>query len=272
MAVPTETVSTAQSQGYAPKSGSAAQMLVHPHNLAYLLHANPAVAEVVTVTEDFAKVLNIDAGDYIIPDLITVLAEPGANGVRGERDWTMERLLSTEESGGFHEIAKHLAMKGTPLLDPFKNVPRQFLPPGQVDGGYLRFDVTKFGQNVSRCHHLCFEYLEDEGLGEKAVLKLHRANWDAWRVWLVLTGAIPEVNPAAIRREKRVLQGRIAKIQGTPLDEDKAKRSLDPRKEALGRLEEAEIAVRGVVKPTEPAPKAAPKAKKGVAPTEGSGG
>lgn len=260
MAVPTETT-TGQSQGYAPKSGSAAQMLVHPHNLAYLLHANPAVAEVVTVTEDFAKILNIEPGNYIVPDLVTVLADPGANGVRGLSDWPMERLLSMEEDGGFHEIAKHLAMKGTPLLDPFKPVPRQFLPTGQVGGGYLRFDVTKFGQTISRCHHLCFEYLQDEGLGEKAELKLHRANWDAWRVHLVLTGATPEVNPAAIRREKRTLQGRIAKIQGTPLDDEKAKRSLGPREEALERLEDAEPVTRGMAAEPEAPAKKTPKPK-----------
>jgi len=185
MAVPTEPP-FAQAQGYAPDSGTTADVLEYPHDKAYLFHPNPGVCEVVTVTEHFAKILGVDPADYVVPDLVHVQAVPGANGVRGLSDWPMKRLLSLEEGGGFYEIAKHLAMRGTPLLDPFKPIPRDFLPPGQVDGGYLRFTTTKSGLAVGRCHHLWCEYLEDAGTGEAATLQMRRDYHDAWRVWLVM--------------------------------------------------------------------------------------
>lgn len=270
MPVPTDTISPSrQSQAYAPPSGgSTTDMLKYEHLRAYLLHPNPGLVEVVQVTDKYAEVLGIEAGDYVVPDLVTVLAVPGANGVRGLSDWSIERLLSTKEGGGFHEIAKHLAMKGTPLLDPFETLPREFLPAGVPDGGYLRYTVTEHNGGAGRCNHLAFEWLEGDGIDEIAELKIDRAAWSAWRVWLVQTGKTPEVNAAAIRREKRSLQARVARIKGQPLDESQLKRSLGPREEALETLEEAETATRGMgEKPAAPAKKAE-KPKKAAATVE----
>lgn len=273
MPFPTESSipTSGQSQAYAPPTGgSAADVPIHEHLKAFLFHPNPGIAEVVTITPKYAEVLGVEAGNYIVPDLTTVLAVPGANGVRGLRDWTMERLLSTQEGGGFYEIAKHLAMAGTPLLDPFAPLPRELLPSGVADGGYLRFTPTQHNGTVGRCHHLAFERLQSEGIGETADLKIDREAYSAWRVWLVQTGKIPEVNAAAIRRSRRVLEGRIAKVNGQPLDEKQLERSLKPREEALKALEEAEPASRGMgEKPAEkPAKKADTKPAK-KAPADG---
>jgi hypothetical protein len=248
MPVPTETATTsfAKSQAYGAPVGGAADVPVYEHLKAYLLHPNPGVAEVVNVTAKYAKVLGVDPGGYVVPDLVAVLAVPGGNGVRGLSDWSMEKLLSTQEGGGYYEIAKHLAMAGTPLLDPFSPLPREFLPSGVTDGGYLRFVTTQHNGTLGRCHHLAFEHLESEGIGEKADLKIDREAYDAWRIWLVTSGKTPEVNPAAIRRGRKALEGRIAKIKGQPLDEKQLERSLAPRESALKVLDDADTVKRGM--------------------------
>ena len=272
MPIPTVTTpSTVQSQAYSPPSGASTDLLKYEHLKPYLLHPNPGLAEVVEVTSEYAKILGIEAGGYVVPDLVAVLAVPGANGVRGLRDWTVERLLSTKEGGGFYEIAKHLAVKGTPFLDPFEPLPREFLPAGIGDGGYLRFTVTEHNGGAGRCNHSAFEWLEGDGIDELAELKMDRAAWSAWRVWLVQAGKTPEVNAAAIRREKRALEARVARIKGQPLDESQLKRSLDPREEALETLENAEPASRGMGE-KQAAPVEKPKKPKKPAPAGDSNG
>lgn len=238
---------TSASGSYQPTADASSARYEHRHERAYVLYGNPRQAEIAELSEDLAKKLKLEPGKYIVPDLVVLGAVPGANGVKGDADWSIERLLSFDEGGGYHEIAKSMALKGTPLLNPMDSglVPHQLLPPGVNPGGYLRFTLTRHRGRVGKCHHSAFEVLEDGGIGEQAAIKLHRSHFDAWRIWLVQAGHVAEVNEAAIARERRVLEGRIARVASSPTaNETQRETALKPRQDELNKLKEAKPAKR----------------------------
>lgn len=235
MAIPPtpELPPTRPGQAYQPTTAAAQPQFRHGLEKAWIWHPNPKLAEVVTISAEYAAILGVDAGKYIIPDLIGVCAVPGANNVRGEADWPMERLLSFGEGGGYYEVAKHLALQGIPLLNPMEPVPEKLLPPGVSAGGYLRATGCQSGNFIGRCHHSAWQWLEQQGMGEDARLVLHQPSFDAWRLWLVLSGKIPEVNPGAVERLRRGAAARLARMASRSLPDEQLKRVVAPRQEIL---------------------------------------
>lgn len=256
MSIPTTTV-TSGGSAYSPTSAAVQPEHVYRHERAYVLHADPRDCEVVDLEEKYAALLNIPAGKYLLPGVQTIMAVPGANGVRGMSDWTMEQLLSLAPNGGFHEIAKDMALRGTPLLDPMAPVPKELLPEGATPGGYLRFTITQDQRGrAGRCHHSAWQHLETTGIGESSKLVTDYAAYNAWKVWLVLTGRFPPANEAALDRATKNARGRLDRARSSAirvlgLPEGQREQVLAPRQTVVDDLKAATRASTSIPK-TEP--------------------
>lgn len=256
MALPSPTETTSRGgMAYRAETAATAPAFNHALEKAWLWHANPRQAEVVIITPEYAAVLGVDPGAYVVPELTAIVATPGANGVRGEANWTMEQLISTDPGGGFHEVAKDLALQGTPLLNPMEDIPAKLLPAGVGPGGYLRATTCRSGTLVGRCHHSAWQWLEHGGHGEDAHLRIDHPSFHAWHLWLVLSGKILPANEAAVDRRRTALRSRLARATRAGLTDAQLAQVQAPRQKQIAETE-------GATRATTDTPKAKKAARK----------
>lgn len=141
-------------------------------------------------------------GRYWLPELGSVPAVPGVNGVRADEGWRVADILA----GGYSEVEPGVRAQGGVLLDAWIEVAAPFLPAGVPPGPVLREQPVVWQGGAGTRYLLPWEQMKAVAPGRPAKFSLDRALMGCWIAHLVRSGIAPEAHPSLIE-EKRELAG-----------------------------------------------------------------
>lgn len=215
--------------------------------------ASPAIRFLFFAHPDRYELARVGDEDVLVPNLIAPALAPGHGGVAApiDRDAKFDFQRDTTQA-----IARFIRRGEVPIPSDLP-IPREFLPPGQPDGGYLRVIRVRSGRGMPTVPSYCTPWDLMAVVNGRTQSSFDHARYAAWRAWLVREGHAPAPNPAALdkaRRDKLLL---IEQRQLTP----SADQGLKEQRVAVAK-QELEVLDRAIAKTRATKPK---DAKKGAA-------
>jgi hypothetical protein len=242
-ASPSSAALLAQMQpGKADEIGSAFRLPIRP-NVRFFLAHTPEEWDPEPVKGTVAGV-ELD-GVFWLPGISKRVLEPGAALIRTRQKG--EPVEATYEHA--QEVSRRM---GWVWLDPNRHLPAECLPPGVPAGGYWRAMPCIHPQTQQQGDYN-FEVwnLPAETLpGRTQRFAYHRASFNLWRAWLVLTGQVKPPLDFLLESIRGRMAERVERARALPLPDTALERTI--------RAAEAREAVYVEAKVPTKAPAAAP--------------